>query len=126
DDGAAVHHGDVGDVERVLDPDRGTTSTFEAYRASQLLVRVGTARPGLDVWVSYAVVLGPEPEAMVRYHALTRAAEPVMERFARSHRPELERDLALFARQEPERGRYWGPRDETLLAFRAWIDGFAP
>lgn len=117
--------GDRASIEH-RSPEGGPVTRFTAYRASQLLVRVGTARADLALWVLFTVDAGPRRGATLRYFGEGPGARAALRRFARHHRRELATDLALFRSQRPDQGRFWGPEDGPLRAFRAWVDQFGP
>jgi len=114
--------GDRAVIEHRTDPD-GPATRFTAYRGAQLLVRIGTSRPAVTLWVLFTVDAGPRPGATLLYGGQGPGVAGVLGRFARHHRRELTADLALFATQRPDRARYWGPGDATLQTFRSWLDG---
>ncbi len=119
---AVAIEGDRAVIEHRAGAD-GPTTRFTAYRGAQLLVRVGTSRPAVTLWVLFTVDAGPRPGASLLYAGQGPGAAGVLHRFARHHRRELAADLSLFATQRPDRARYWGPGDDTLQAFRSWLDG---
>jgi len=110
------------DLARVdhLDAAGGRTR-FTAYRSSQLAVEVATDRDDLAFGVLFTVDVGPGSGATIRYRAAGPGAEALVRRFARRHRDEVEADLAVFRRQRPERGRFWGPEDGALQAYEGWV-----
>ena len=128
---AAVHGRPGPDVQVVrFDGGRAhlevTGATFDVYRGSQVLVRLTTARPGTELWVLGAVLAGDDPRFHLRYEGHGDGGEAAVRRFARLHLRETERDFALLRTVRPDLGRWWGPGDGPLRAFRGWVEGLGP
>lgn len=115
--------GDLARVEHV--DDGGARARFTAYRSAQLAVELLSPDGVVGLGVLFTVDVAPTDRATVRYRAVGRGAATLLDRFVRRHRPELEADLALFRRQRPEAGRYWGPADGPLRDYEAWVASLA-